>query len=212
MNLPNIVSFSGGQTSGYMLRRLMDANPTTFDKDFRVIFENTGKEHDATLDFVHEVETKWSVPVVWLEYTRVPANTVPVHLVPEGRKRANLLKAQSEGLGAHWFKVVDYSTASRRFEKGPFDELLEWAAALPNVRGRSCSAFLKIRTQQRYLEAIGVRERVDCIGIRADEAHRAHEILANSDDKNRQPRFPLRCGVLELAFLPFKHPELYGEL
>ena len=46
-----IVSFSFGQTSGYMLRKLMDANPKTFDDDFCVVFANTGREHEATLDF-----------------------------------------------------------------------------------------------------------------------------------------------------------------
>jgi 3'-phosphoadenosine 5'-phosphosulfate sulfotransferase (PAPS reductase)/FAD synthetase len=186
----NIASFSGGQTSGYMLRRLMDSEPD-FDSRFRVVFENTGREHDATLDFVRDVEKHWGVHVTWLEYTRVPAVEVDPMLVPEGRKRANLLKAQEAGLGAHWFREVNYETAARRGQPGPFDELLKWLAALPNVRGRSCSAFLKRRTLQRYLEAQETGPYNCYIGIRADEAHRATEIIANLDDRNEIPQFPL---------------------
>jgi 3'-phosphoadenosine 5'-phosphosulfate sulfotransferase (PAPS reductase)/FAD synthetase len=191
LTIPNVVSFSGGQTSGYMLRRLMDSEPD-FHNRFKVIFCNTGKEHDKTLDFVHEVETKWSVAVTWLEYTRIPARKVDPLMVPEGRKRANLLKAAEADEGAHWFREVNYETAARRFDKvTPFDELLGWAKALPNVRGRSCSAFLKQRTIQRYLQANGVVDYNAYVGIRHDEAHRALEILANCDDKNETPKFPL---------------------
>ena len=191
IELPNVVSFSGGQTSGYMLRRLLDTEPD-FAKRFRVIFCNTGKEHDATLDFVHDVESKWGIKVTWLEYTRIPARDIDPLLVPEGRKRANLLKAAEADEGAHWFREVRWETAARRFDSmTPFDEMLGWAAALPNVRGRSCSAFLKQRTIQRYLQAIGIGAYNAFIGIRHDEAHRALEIVANCDDKNETPRFPL---------------------
>lgn len=29
---------------------------------------NTGLEHQATLEFVRDVEHEWGVPIVWLEY------------------------------------------------------------------------------------------------------------------------------------------------
>ena len=100
-----------------MLRQLMDANPKTFDAEFCVVFANTGREHEATLDFGHEVETRWSVPIVWLEYCREN--------------------------DAHWQKVVTYETAARRNSPGPFDVWLSNAKALPNVRMRGCSSDLK---------------------------------------------------------------------
>lgn len=56
---PLIVQFSGGKTSAYMTRRLLDAGHTPL-----VIFENTGRENNETLDFVHEcdqrAEMKWA--------------------------------------------------------------------------------------------------------------------------------------------------------
>ena len=44
-NLPNIVSFSGGLSSGKMLADLIAANPD-FRERFIVVFENTGKDEE----------------------------------------------------------------------------------------------------------------------------------------------------------------------
>lgn len=175
-----------------MLRREIDRiGIEEYKRTFTTIFCNTGKEHDATLDFVHEVETRWGVPIVWLEYTRIPAMEIDSELVPEGRKRKNLIKAQSSNEGAHWFKIVDFDSAARADNPRPFNELLQWMPALPNVRGRACSAFLKIRNIAKYCHALKMPEWNDYIGIRKDEEHRKHEILANADDKSRTPIFPL---------------------
>ena len=189
--LPNVISFSGGQTSGYMLwREIQKVGVESFEKNYRVIFENTGREHDKTLEFVHRVETEWGIPVKWLEYTRRPAGEIPLEKVPEGRKQTNLRKKQEAGERDHWFKEVNFETASRIGKDGPFDELLEWANVLPNVRTRSCSVQLKVRTRDRYLRSIGVGKFNAFIGIRADEEDRAWEIMANID-QYENPKFPL---------------------
>ena len=46
-----------------MLRLLLDKMGA---ENLTVLFCNTGKEYDETLDFVNEVETRWNVPVTWL--------------------------------------------------------------------------------------------------------------------------------------------------
>ncbi len=196
MSEPHIISFSFGQTSGFMLSRLMDQYGAAFDKRFRVVFENTGKEHDATLEFGHEFETKRGIPITWLEYTRVPAVSIPLYAVTEGKQRTNLAKQQAEGLDTHWFKVVDYHTARRDTDPNtPFDELLSWANVLPNTVTRMCSVQMKIRTRDRYLRSIGVMQFNSYIGIRADESDRINDILANVD-KYETPHFPLNdAGV-----------------
>lgn len=66
MSGTTVVSFSGGRTSAYMLRQVLDANDDL--DDLIVTFANTGKEHPATLDFVNECSRRWQVPIVWLEY------------------------------------------------------------------------------------------------------------------------------------------------
>lgn len=63
---PASVSFSGGRTSGYLLRRILNANPSM--DNVVVLFMNTGKERKETLDFVHRVSVEWGVHIHWLEW------------------------------------------------------------------------------------------------------------------------------------------------
>lgn len=60
---PALISFSGGRTSGYMLRRILDAG---LQSDVHVVFADTGQERAETYDFVREVERRWRVPVRWV--------------------------------------------------------------------------------------------------------------------------------------------------
>ena len=50
---PTCISFSGGRTSAYMLWRVLQSNGG-LPADALVLFCNTGKEDEATLDFVRE--------------------------------------------------------------------------------------------------------------------------------------------------------------
>jgi hypothetical protein len=181
-----VIAFSGGRTSGRMLRLLLDQGG-----DYHVLFCNTGKERDETLDFVHEIETRWSVPVVWLEYTRVPASSIDPTVYPHKKSQKTIREQQEAGLSTHWFKIASYETARRRLEPNtPFDELLSWSNVLPNLRSRMCSVQMKVRTMMRWLFSQGIYEWTDHIGIRADEAHRALEIQAHAP-KYRECVFPL---------------------
>lgn len=204
---PNVVLFSGGRTSGYMLRRLMESHlgemrhPSACDYEWIVIFCNTGKERDETLDFVHEVEVRWKVPVVWLEYTRVPASKIRPGIFPTNRRNLNLSKAAENGEETHWFKRVNYDTASRNGE--PFDDLIRWASVLPNPTSRICSVQLKMRTAMRFLFSMGFKNYRPHIGIRTDESHRATEILS-SCDSFEDPKFPLiDMGISEVEVRKF---------
>lgn len=64
---PFYVSFSGGRTSGLLLRRILDAYDGKLPAGGHVLFANTGKEHPSTLAFVNEIESRWC-PVTWVEY------------------------------------------------------------------------------------------------------------------------------------------------
>lgn len=66
MSGTTVVSFSGGRTSAYMLRQVLDSNDD--HSDLIVTFANTGKEHPATLTFVQECSERWGMPIVWLEF------------------------------------------------------------------------------------------------------------------------------------------------
>ena len=60
----NIINFSGGRTSAYMTKRLIDEGLS----DYIVTFQNTGKEMPETLDFINECDNRWNLNIVWLEY------------------------------------------------------------------------------------------------------------------------------------------------
>lgn len=81
-----VVSFSGGRTSAYMLRQVLDANED--HADLLVLFANTGKEHPATLAFVQDCADRWGIPITWLEF-------------------------RDDDVG---FAVVDFASASRQGE------------------------------------------------------------------------------------------------
>lgn len=185
--LQKVLLLSGGRTSGFMLHEMLKAEPN-YRQEWLTIFCNTGKEMPQTLDFVHEMETRWQVPVIWLEYDRVQANVIPPGIFPTAGRNRNLAKAAQNGEDTHWFRRVNYESASRNGE--PFDTLLNWMSVLPNVVGRGCSMQLKIRTAMRYLFAQGFKEYQSNIGIRYDESIRSVQILANCDSYEH-PAFPL---------------------
>ena len=136
------ISFSGGRTSAYMLWKVLQAHDMSLPSDAKVIFCNTGKEHEATLDFVRDIEKQWNVPIVWLEFVREQPK----------------------------FKIVNYDTASRNGE--PFAEMIEMKQFLPNSVMRFCTTELKIHPITRYMASIGHEEFQTFAGIRADEPRR----------------------------------------
>ena len=69
----NIINFSGGRTSAYMAKRLIDEGL----QNYLVCFQNTGKEMPETLDFIHKCDVEWNLNIVWLEY-RKPASFIVV--------------------------------------------------------------------------------------------------------------------------------------
>lgn len=57
---PAVISFSGGRTSAYMLRRVLDEG---LQADVHILFSDTGKERDETYAFVRECASRWGLTV-----------------------------------------------------------------------------------------------------------------------------------------------------
>ena len=64
---PALISFSGGRTSGFMLKKILDAYEGKLPSDVYVVFANTGKEMPQTLDFINDCSKNWQLDIVWLE-------------------------------------------------------------------------------------------------------------------------------------------------
>jgi 3'-phosphoadenosine 5'-phosphosulfate sulfotransferase (PAPS reductase)/FAD synthetase len=149
---PTVISFSGGRTSAYMLWRVLQSNDG-LPKDAIVVFANTGKEEEATLEFVRDCEVNWNVPIHWLEY------------------RAD----------KPFFERVTFETASRLGQ--PFEALIRKRKFLPNSMMRFCTSELKVLTIDRYLKSIDFGDYVTMVGIRADEPRRVAKMKNNKDEK-----------------------------
>ena len=170
---PTCISFSGGRTSAYMLYKVLEAHDMSLPENAVVCFANTGKEDEATLKCVHDCETNWNVPIVWLEY------------------------AEAEESKNRW-KTVTFETASRNGE--PFEAVIKRKNYLPNPVTRFCTIEMKIRTIANYLLSIGMcktrseGEYMSWVGIRADEPRRAAKI-----PRDRTPLVTAGVGKKEVG-------------
>lgn len=146
---PTVISFSGGRTSAYMLWRAIESNKGKLPDDAIVVFCNTGKEHEKTLEFVRDCENRWGVKINWVEYDPNSPNL---------------------------YKVVSFETASRNGE--PFEALIRKYMKLPNPIARYCTGILKIQTVHKFVKfGLGLKshkekENDDWVGIRYDEQRR----------------------------------------
>lgn len=168
---PAVISFSGGRTSGLMLYRILEAHGGKLPDDVKVVFCNTGKEREETLEFVERCSQRWDVPIVWLEYHRTDDK--------------------------HSFAIVDFAMASRNGE--PFEAVILAKQCVPNVMVRLCTAEMKLRTNTRFLRSLGWTEWDNAIGIRHDEPRRVAKILGRKEIKAETPILPLNDAKVTLA-------------
>jgi 3'-phosphoadenosine 5'-phosphosulfate sulfotransferase (PAPS reductase)/FAD synthetase len=164
---PAVISFSGGRTSAYLLWKIMERG---LQPDVHVMFANTGKEREETLDFVDECARRFDVPITWLEYRRrfLPKYKNPDRAAVAARARAGRehLYEPPKGRREPGYVVVSYETASRNGE--PFDNLIDMGG-LPNRQLRTCTAELKIRVIKKHMLKLGYKRWDVVLGLRADE-------------------------------------------
>jgi 3'-phosphoadenosine 5'-phosphosulfate sulfotransferase (PAPS reductase)/FAD synthetase len=195
-DIQKVTMFSGGRTSGLMLRILMDGDQD-YNKNYITCFANTGKEMPETLDFVNEVQKRWRADIKWLEYRSVPARDIPL-VYPTKARIENIKKKRDAGENWHWYTEVDYRSASR--DGTPFDHVINQfgnSGGLPSAVNRYCTTQLKVRTVMRYLCDKGIYEYAPHVGFRKDEEHRKVSLMAYAE-KGEQPQFPLiDAGIVE---------------
>ncbi|WP_287212539.1 phosphoadenosine phosphosulfate reductase family protein [Sphingobium sp.] len=190
---PAMISFSGGRTSAYMLKMILDAHGGTLPDDVHVCFANTGKEREETLRFVHDCATHWGVNVRWLEW-RTRDVSVPL---------------------TDRFEEVGYNSASRDGE--PFAGLIAAKSYTPNAVTRFCTSELKVRVIKHFMQSLGYKNWQNVVGLRHDEQHRVarsrkpnKEAWSNClplDDakvSNRDVRAFWREQPFDLQLLPFE--------
>lgn len=151
-----LLSFSGGRTSAYMLWWIFNCWEDRHNWEIVVVFANTGKEHEKTLEFVQKCSLEWGINVVWVEAKHKDENGQPFS--KKGWKVQH--------------KIVNFETASREGE--PFEEMIS-LLGIPSTNSPFCSKQLKKFAIESYIASLGWVDYSTAIGIRIDEVDRINE-------------------------------------
>lgn len=148
-----LISFSGGETSAYMLQHIL--SNYAVDHEIVVLFANTGEENEATLEFIHKCSDHFNVEVVWLEYKRLSYTVVDYHTA---------------------YRSHDPEEIKNLWPNSPFRHYIS-DFMIPNLQNFSCTRELKEYTMNRYLKSIKWKpsKHTKAIGIRADEIDRVKQ-------------------------------------
>jgi 3'-phosphoadenosine 5'-phosphosulfate sulfotransferase (PAPS reductase)/FAD synthetase len=204
---PAAVGVSGGRTSGYMLWRILEAHGGQLPDDVVCIFQNTGKERDETLDFLHEIETRWNVPIIWLEYVAPEVKggaprTSRYRRVTYETAYRNSWPDQFDGDQAK-VELLPGEEVRRRPFNAMFDCYTHYRAAkgeppvVPNIRQRFCTGQMKMKTQSRYLIDEGWDDWTGVAGIRHDEPRRIANARLSLLSEKVEPIFPLNDAKVD---------------
>jgi len=102
-----LVSFSGGETSGYMLWWILKNWSSKYE--IKVVFANTGQENEETLLFVQKCSEYFNIEVIWVEAVVNPENRKGTT-----HKVVNLeWCTQSENI-KHAYDVLNYKQKPRK--------------------------------------------------------------------------------------------------
>lgn len=142
-----LISFSGGKTSAYMTHYIL--NNLTDKYNCLVVFANTGRENEETLEFVRDCDVYLGFNTVWLEA-----------VIRHGRKSTT-------------YKQTEFQNASR--DGQPFEAMIQ-KYGIPNMDFPHCTRELKIRPIHAFAkEYFGGEDYVSAIGIRSDEVDRIQQ-------------------------------------
>ena len=139
-----LISFSGGRTSAYMTWWLL--NNMQHKYEIIVVFANTGKEREETLEFVNRCDIEFGFNVVWVEaFVHYEKNKGTTHV------------------------VTNYKDAERNGQ--PFEDVI-YKYGIPNQNAPHCSRELKKQPIKSYARSIGWTDYETALGIRSDEPKR----------------------------------------
>ncbi|MDE1475078.1 phosphoadenosine phosphosulfate reductase family protein [Xenorhabdus bovienii] len=144
----NVVSFSGGRTSAYLVY-LMEQRRKQ-GEDVRYVFMDTGAEHPMTYRFVREVVKFWDIPLIVLQ--------------------ADINPQLGVSNGYTVWEPKDIQTRMPALK--PFTDMVK-KYGTPYIGGAFCTDRLKLRPFRDYCnDHFGRGNYQTWIGIRADEPRR----------------------------------------
>jgi hypothetical protein len=152
-----LVSFSGGETSGFMAQWLQKNYVRLGYKNIVFVFANTGQENEETLLFAHQCDKHFGLNLIWIE----------AEVVFEERAGTR-------------YKVVDYESATRMYDwkhrdDTPFEQIIR-KYGISNQAFPHCTREMKQTPIKAFAKDWFNKEKYHtAIGIRVDEMDRMNE-------------------------------------
>ncbi len=143
LELPHIVKFSGGRSSGMLLFTLLENGFLRQDRGDVVVFNNTSCEHPETYQFTarckQRVESDYGIPLFFIQFqTYEDARQGEWRRLPSYRLVNERPFSEINPDGFRWRGEV-------------FEELLSHKAYLPSLFRRICTASLKLEVTRQFL-------------------------------------------------------------
>ena len=174
-DLPHIVKYSGGLSSGLLLFTLLENDMLNAERGDAIIFNNTSAEHPETYLFARrckqECEERYGVPFFWVEYmTYEDARKGGYTRIPTYRLTNDQPHSRDNKSGFHWRGEV-------------FEELVSWSGYVPNLFSRICTRAMKLETTRHFLKDwLAGNDRIPRLGhygktskIDIDDLYRQHQ-------------------------------------
>mgnify|MGYP003635052675 CR=1 FL=1 len=144
MNLKKVVSFSGGRTSAYLCKLMID----TYGKEnVDFVYMDTGAEHSKTYEFIRKVNDEFGLNLICL--------------------RGDFTRPLGDGVG---YNVVNID--SIKPDLIPFKGMLS-KYGVPYIGGMFCTDRMKLKPFKKYCDdTYGKKNYETWLGIREDEPKR----------------------------------------
>lgn len=162
--LPHVVKFSGGRSSGMLLFALLENGLLRRERGDVVVFNNTSCEHPETYRFAAEckrrVESNHGIPFFFVEFqTYEDARQGEWRRLPSYRLVNERPRSERNPDGFHWRGEV-------------FEELLSHKAYVPSQFRRVCTTALKLEVTREFLrDWFASKDAIAHLGHGRDESY-----------------------------------------
>ena len=176
--LPHVVKFSGGRTSGMLLVSMLESGMLNPSRGDVVVFNNTSAEHPATYAFVRQckemTESQYGVPFFLLEFQTYEDAykgrwwRMPAYRLVNARPRA-----AGNPDGYQWRGEI-------------FEELVSWRGYVPNQHSRVCTEQMKLFATREFLsDWFAAKPGIERLGHHGGESRMVDDEIYDLHQRNR---------------------------
>ena len=176
-DLPHVVKFSGGRSSGMLLFALLENKILNPDRGDVIVFNNTSSEHPDTYRFTrncNRASNRYGVPFFWVEFqTYEDARNGEWTRIPSYRLVNDQPRSIENPNGFHWRGEV-------------FEELLSWSGYVPNQFSRICTQNMKLEATRFFLKDwLACKESIPRLGHYGNSSRIDMNVMYRRHKRNR---------------------------